>query len=225
MSSNKLKFRSVVAEPEEQSNCMMKSSDLSAVFLQHSTLRAIVMAFRTFRWKQRVSWALVCAGKTQGYEMKSWISAAALTATIAFSGTLMSTGAIAASQHSQKASTSAKSKATDVGASRRHHRSHRHHAHRGHHRMYGSGYARHYRSQYLQPAYSGYDYGGWQPAYYGGGYYGGYGRPFGFGGFGFGHGFRHHGGGFGHAGYGHHGGFGHGGFGHGGFGHGGGGHH
>jgi len=185
-----------------------------------------------FSWKQRVSTALVIAGKTKGFEMKTWISAAALTATIAFSGAFMSTGAVAASQQSQKISTSAKSKATDVGASRRHHRSHRHHAHRGHHRMYGSGYARQYRSHYLQPAYSGYDYGGWQPAYYGSGYYGGYGyggygRPFGFGGIGFGRGFGHHG--FGHGGGGHHGGFGHGGFGHSGFGHGGlghgGGHH
>jgi hypothetical protein len=155
--------------------------------------------------------------------MKTWTSAALMTATVALSGAIASFGATAASLPSQKATSGKQDKATDISArSRHHHHSHRRHINGGH-RGYGAGYAPPYqRSYYLQPAYSGNSYGyggygGYQPSYLGNSYYGssfgGFGRSYGFGG-GFGHGHR----GFGHGG-GHHGGHsGHGGGGHGGHG-------
>ena len=146
--------------------------------------------------------------------MKTWISAALVTAAVAFGGAFASTGASAAPQPSQKAAPGKADMATDISAQRRHrHHSHRHHMHRhrhmhGYYRGYAPRYVRPYqRSYYLQPAYSGRPYGyggyaGYRPSYYGSSFYGdsfgGYGRPYGYGGYG----------GFGHRGYGYGGGFG-----------------
>lgn len=144
------------------------------------------------------------------------INATLLTAALSFGGTLASTGANAALQPSQKATSGKPDNATDISASRRHHHhSHRRHVHGQQHYV---TYPRTYqRSYYRQPAYSenyGYgDYGRYQPSYYGAGYYGSsfggfgtsysYGSGFGHGHHDFGHGGGHHGGYIGHGGGGH----------------------
>jgi hypothetical protein len=148
-------------------------------------------------------------GAQKGNMMNTWMSAALITATVAFSGALANSCATAAPQPPHMATFGKHEKiATDISARRRrHHHSHRHHIHGGH-RGYGTGYAQPYkRSYYLQPQYSGNSYGyggygGYQPSYYKSSYYGssfgGFGRSYGYGG-GFGH--SHHG--FGHGGGGH----------------------